>query len=639
MADLQLGKAVLELTTDDKGLNKGVNDAETKSNKLVGTFGKTGVAARVMGGIVASSVVGSLSDMARAAAEDEANTAKLQQAVENTGASWGDYSGKIDAAIAKGQQRAFGDTETRDSLTQLATATGSVTAALEMQNVVQDIARGRNISLAAATDIAQKAALGNYGALKKLGIEIDATMTPTQALGELQKHYAGQSETYANTTEAAIARVKDQIGEWKEGIGAALGPAAKFLAVMPGMSKEFVGLGAAAGHVFPLIKAAPGQLLSMLSALNPVTLATKLWTLAQVALNLVMSANPIALIVLGIAALVVAFKIAYDHSEAFRNIVHQLFDWLGNLLKPLGWVWDRVMDLAKAFGLVGDSTSTMKDEASADFEALKTDATASMNATSKGVVDAASGMKKSVVSLLDEMAAKGVGDSNDTKIKSILAAMGMKDGVIRQMEDLASGFAGWSERTRDKAIFDMQYAELETTLRAKGLADGVIEQIMRMASGARAEFENARSAADTNLALMKDNMDGFSGTVTAGTLNVQLFRQNFESIPARKEARLDYYENHIVTYTGGGGGGNVLAAANGWDGMVGPSFGGPQLFLAGEGSSDERVSIGPAGRGSGGDRPIVVQSFVELDVDGRALARASARSDNTQSRRFGYGLG
>jgi len=47
---------------------------------------------------------------------------------------------------------------------------------------------------------------------------------------------------------------------------------------------------------------------------------------AQFALNLVMSANPISLVVLAIAGLVAAFVLAYKKSETFRNAVQALFE-------------------------------------------------------------------------------------------------------------------------------------------------------------------------------------------------------------------------------------------------------------------------------------------------------------------------
>ena len=47
---------------------------------------------------------------------------------------------------------------------------------------------------------------------------------------------------------------------------------------------------------------------------------------AQFALNLVMSANPIGLVVIAIGALVAAFVLAYKKSETFRNAVQALFE-------------------------------------------------------------------------------------------------------------------------------------------------------------------------------------------------------------------------------------------------------------------------------------------------------------------------
>lgn len=60
--------------------------------------------------------------------------------------------------------------------------------------------------------------------------------------------------------------------------------------------------------------------------------ATKLWTAAQWLLNAAMSANPIALVVIAIAALVAAFVVLWNKSEAFRNF------WIG--------LWDNVKAVA-----------------------------------------------------------------------------------------------------------------------------------------------------------------------------------------------------------------------------------------------------------------------------------------------------
>lgn len=57
-----------------------------------------------------------------------------------------------------------------------------------------------------------------------------------------------------------------------------------------------------------------------------VTAVSKAWTIAQTALNVVLSLNPIGLIVIAVAALVAAFVIAYKKSETFRNVINKVWE-------------------------------------------------------------------------------------------------------------------------------------------------------------------------------------------------------------------------------------------------------------------------------------------------------------------------
>src|SRR2546430_2195116 len=88
-----------------------------------GRLGKLGKAASVawgaLGGAVATTAIGVLSDAARAAADDEASVLSLKQAVENSGASYDDYATTIEAAIKKGQDLAYSDDQTRAALQML----------------------------------------------------------------------------------------------------------------------------------------------------------------------------------------------------------------------------------------------------------------------------------------------------------------------------------------------------------------------------------------------------------------------------------------------------------------------------------------------------------------------------------------
>lgn len=59
-----------------------------------------------------------------------------------------------------------------------------------------------------------------------------------------------------------------------------------------------------------------------------IEVATKAWSAAQAALNVVMDANPIMLVVIAIAALVVAFVEVYQHCTAFRDAVNDAWTFI-----------------------------------------------------------------------------------------------------------------------------------------------------------------------------------------------------------------------------------------------------------------------------------------------------------------------
>lgn len=66
--------------------------------------------------------------------------------------------------------------------------------------------------------------------------------------------------------------------------------------------------------------------------------ATGVWTAAQWLLNAALTANPIGLIIVGIAALIAALIVAYKRSETFRAIVDGALRGVG---AALGWLWGK----------------------------------------------------------------------------------------------------------------------------------------------------------------------------------------------------------------------------------------------------------------------------------------------------------
>jgi hypothetical protein len=243
----KLGKVVLEAEYDDTKVNAGIDKTQTKATGLAGTFGKVSGAGKILTGVVGGTVVGALSDFANSAAADEANSLKLQTAIENSGVSWDDYADKIDDVIAKGQDLAFSDDDTRNSLASLTESTGSVEEAMKRLPVAMDLARAKGISLEAASKLLGKVSDENTKVLKKYGIVMEEGATATDVLAKVQQIAGGQAEVYGSTTSGWIAKVKDGIGEFTEGIGASLGPAQGFIALLPGMSAGMSLAGGAVG--------------------------------------------------------------------------------------------------------------------------------------------------------------------------------------------------------------------------------------------------------------------------------------------------------------------------------------------------------------------------------------------------------
>ncbi len=76
------------------------------------------------------------------------------------------------------------------------------------------------------------------------------------------------------------------------------------------------------------------------------------WAAAQAALNMVMNANPVMLIVTAIGALIAAVIYAYNTCEPFRNAVNAVGSALATVLKPaidvvagaLSWLWHNIVE-------------------------------------------------------------------------------------------------------------------------------------------------------------------------------------------------------------------------------------------------------------------------------------------------------
>jgi phage-related protein len=79
-----------------------------------------------------------------------------------------------------------------------------------------------------------------------------------------------------------------------------------------------------------------------------VKVATAAWTAAQWLLNAALSANPVGLVVVAVAALAAGLVVAYKHSETFRNIVNAAFHAVANAGHTLAAAFTAVKNAALA---------------------------------------------------------------------------------------------------------------------------------------------------------------------------------------------------------------------------------------------------------------------------------------------------
>lgn len=247
----------LEITFvgDAKPVTKAFSDVEDSGGRLTAKLGGLssafGTVASTAAGFLAANVIakapGFLIDAAKAAAEDEAATDRLKQALQNLGGDFDAHLAQVNAAIAAGQKLAFSDDEIRDSFQFLAAATGDTEEALKRQKAAMDLARGANIPLAQATKMLGKLNEENVEVLRKLGITLGENATEADALAAVQAKFGGQADAYAKSTAGQFAQAKIAMGEIVEGIGGA---------VLPIMAK----LGTALAAHLPAIQAFVGEL-------------------------------------------------------------------------------------------------------------------------------------------------------------------------------------------------------------------------------------------------------------------------------------------------------------------------------------------------------------------------------------------
>lgn len=147
-----------------------------------------------------------------------------------------------------------------------------------------------------------------------------------------QGDFARTSDGLANQQRIAAAQVENL----KASLGEALLPVIQQLVTV--LNNYLIPVLQVAGQ---FIQDNSGWLVPVAGIILGLVAAIKAWEIAQAALNLVMSANPILLVVVAIAALIAGIILAYQNCEVFREIVDAAFR---GIVIAFGWI----VDAAKA---------------------------------------------------------------------------------------------------------------------------------------------------------------------------------------------------------------------------------------------------------------------------------------------------
>jgi len=141
-------------------------------------------------------------------------------------------------------------------------------------------------------------------------------------LKAIEMQVGGTAEATANDSD----KMKVAFSQVSESIGILLLPLFQQLSAILLVVADFAQRNAKAFVIFGGVIAGLAVAVLAANAAMKVYQATLLVVkAAQFALNAVMAANPITLVVLAIAALVAAFVVAYKTSETFRNFINNLF--------------------------------------------------------------------------------------------------------------------------------------------------------------------------------------------------------------------------------------------------------------------------------------------------------------------------
>ena len=207
---------------------KGIKKAQKAFSQLETNTQKATYALKQYGGPAAIAAIGAitagLTSAVKAAAADQKSQEQLKIALENTvGANQAQVAAVEGSIEALMYQTATADDELRPAYAALVRASGSVVQAQKLLKIGLDVSAGSGRDLTTVTNALSKAALGQFGALKRLGIPLDENAIKAKdldgVLADLGASFAGAATTNAQTYEGQLKLLQIRFGELEEAVG------------------------------------------------------------------------------------------------------------------------------------------------------------------------------------------------------------------------------------------------------------------------------------------------------------------------------------------------------------------------------------------------------------------------------------
>lgn len=330
---------------------------------------------------------------------------------------------------------------------------------------------GVNASTGDAVSVANlmgKAMQGQVSALTRVGITFSEAEAQVLKYGTESERAAVLAQVITNnvgdmnaqlaaTDSGRQAQLANKLGDIKEQLGALANGAMPFVTIasstitaLASITTLSSGIKTLTTTVYASVKAFAVSTAAVIKnkvataaaavAQKTVAVATKAWTAVQKVLNLVLSANPIGIVITAIGGLVAALVAAYNNSENFRNICNQVW----GVIKPLA---DAIMgSLVKAFQWLIDKAKQAWEwlQNILGLGGKKAEVSVDVKTTGDAVdVDALAGKYAD--------AGKTTGASSASSVKT--AAVTTPSGIIGQLEaQVADARKRLEEATSEAAI-------------------------------------------------------------------------------------------------------------------------------------------------------------------------------------------